>query len=365
METGMMSDFLQNKIMKEDMENIFLTQESWDSLKNKSVYVTGASGMIASYLVMFLIYLNETKDWNIQIYAGIRNNQKARKRFGNYVDKSYFHLMQKDVILPVDEDLRLDYIIHAASLASPQYYGKMPVETMLPNMIGTYHLLEYARKYPVKNFLFFSSGSVYGSISDVESIEEHTKGAMDFLSVGNFYGESKRCGEALGKAYFLEYGIPVKSIRIQHTYGPTLDIDQDKRVFSEFVHNIVHDQNIVLKSDGSGKRAFCYITDMIAAVFAVILHGENGESYNAGNDQEYISILELAQTLVSLFPEKNLQVIREQRSDRGYSASTEVRTIPINLEKMKGLGWKPTCSLTDGFYRTISYHNMIKRQENK
>lgn len=359
----MSMDFLENSIIKEDMERIDAAQASWDAFDHKCVYITGASGMIASYLTMFFIYLQEVKGIKVQIYAGIRNAEKARKRFGDYIEKPYFHLMSKDVILPVDETLNLDYIIHAASLASPQYYGKMPVETMLPNVVGTYHILEYARKHPVENVLFFSSGSVYGSISNVESIEEHTKGAMDFLAVGNFYGESKRCGEALGKAYFLEHGVPAKSIRIQHTYGPTLDIDQDKRVFSEFVHNIVHDQDIVLKSDGAAKRAFCYITDMIAAIFAVMLHGENGESYNAGNDKEYISILELAQTLVTLFPEKNLQVIREQRCDQGYSASTEVRTIPINLEKLKGLGWQPTCSIKEGFYRTISYHNMLGKTE--
>ncbi len=252
-------------------------------------------------------------------------------------------------------NLKYDYIVHAASLASPQYYGKMPVETMLPNVIGTYELLEYAKRKKIKGFLFFSSGNVYGSVGGVDRIKEDTKGTFDFRAIGNVYGESKRCGEALCGAYFHEYGVPVKNARIQHTYGPTLDIESDKRVFSEFVNNIVNNQDIVLKSDGSAKRAFCYITDTVAALFAILLDGEEGESYNVGNDMEYISILELAEKLVAMFPEKQLQVIRERRQDEGYSASPENRTIPVSLEKTRQLGWRPECSVEEGFGRTIRY----------
>lgn len=357
-----MQDFLNNQILLEDMETIESARNNWERLNNTSICVTGAAGMIASCFVMFLIYLNEKKNFHIQIYAGIRSAEKAKKRFGIYVDRDYFHILSRDVIFPVDENLKYDYIVHAASLASPQYYGKMPVETMLPNIIGTYELLEYAKRRKIRGFLFFSSGNVYGSVGGVDRITEETKGTFDFRAIGNVYGESKRCGEALCGAYFHEYGVPVKNARIQHTYGPTLDMAGDKRVFSEFVNNIVNDQDIVLKSDGSAKRAFCYITDTVAALFAILLDGEDGESYNVGNDLEYISILELAEKLVALFPEKNLQVIRKKRQDDGYSASPENRTIPVSLEKTRLLGWKPRCSVEEGFGRTIQY--FIGEREN-
>lgn len=358
-----MKDFLKNCIITEDMERIKSSDNGWGKLENTNIYITGAAGMIASYFVMFLIYLNEKYNYHINIYAGIRKLEKAQKRFGIYADKEYFHVMNQDVSKPLEIDENFDYIVHAASLASPQYYGKMPVETMLPNVIGTYELLEYAKKKSVKSFLFFSSGSVYGSISQVESIKENTIGILDFRAIGNAYGESKRCGEALCGSYFHEYGVHAKCARIQHTYGPTLDIGEDKRVFSEFVNNIVNDENIVLKSDGTAKRSFCYLTDTISALYKILLHGEDGESYNIGNDVTYISIRDLATKLVSLFPEKKLKVIFEKRNDKGYAASPENRVVPIDLEKIRSLDWEPQYSIEEGFGRTIKYFIYERREK--
>ncbi len=349
----MLCDFLNNSVITEDMAYIEKTRENWDELRQKSIYVTGAAGMIASYFTMFLIYLNEIYDYQISIYAGVRNVSKAEKRFGKYVSKAYFHLVNTDVNRPVELEQNIDYIVHAASLASPQYYGKMPVETMLPNVIGTYELLTYAIAHDVKSFLFFSSGSVYGSVTGVETLVEDVNGKFDFLASGNVYGESKRCGEALLQAYYREYGVSTKIARIHHTYGPTLDAQNDTRVFSEFVNNILTGHDIVLKGTGTDKRAFCYLADTVAALLRIMLDGADGEIYNVGNAEEYISIIELAETLVSLFPEKQLKVVRQQRDDMGYSASPEKRIIPLNVDKVKAIGWNPAFSVEEGFSRTI------------
>lgn len=349
----MMRSFSNNIIIREDMDSIYRSRVDWKELRNRNVYISGASGMIASYIVMFLIYLNELFNYNIEIYAGIRKLSKANERFGNFVYKPYFHVIPTDVILPVSEGQQWDYIIHAASLASPQYYGKMPVETMLPNIVGTYELLRYASKFAVTSFLFLSSGSVYGQLNNLNSITESTNGTFDFLSEGNEYGESKRCGEALCKAYYREYQVPTKSARIHHTYGPTLDIEHDTRVFAEFVNNVIHGHDIVLKSDGTSNRAFCYLVDTITALFTILLDGNNGESYNVGNDLEYVSIKELADMIITLCPDKKLQVISEKRETDGYVPSKDVSHIPLSIEKLKSLGWYPKYSIEEGFSRTI------------
>ena len=348
-------DFLKDSIILEDMQGIYQSQTVWEQLKNSSIYITGATGMIASYLVMFLIYLNEVHDCHIEIYAGIRNVDKARWRFGNYMDKDYFHLIQGDVNGSVTIGEPVHYIIHAASLASPQYYGKMPVETMLPNVIGTYELLKYAAGHPVKGFLFFSSGSVYGNVGETDSIREVTVGNMDWLAPGNVYGESKRCAEALCHAYFREFGLPVKIARIHHTYGPTMDVRNDKRVFSEFSNNILNGQNIVLKSDGEDQRAFCYLQDTVFALCKILLEGTDGECYNIGNPDAYISVRELAETLAGIFPEKNLKVEYRKREDAGYCASPVKRVSPVNVDKLKSLGWKAEISVEEGFARSLKY----------
>lgn len=354
----MQQDFLMSDVIRQDMEHIYARGTDFSGLKGKGIYVTGATGMIASYFVMFLIFLNEKKDFQIRIYAGARSREKAEQRFGKYVEAEYFHLILRDVTEAVPEEVQADFIVHAASLASPQYYGSNPVETMLPNVLGTCELLKYAKERNAEGFLFFSSGNVYGSlkVQNQPTITEDLIGTMDFLSIGNSYGESKRCGEALCMAYFREYGIPVKIARIHHTYGPTMDVWKDKRVFAEFTANLLRSEDIHLKSDGTAKRAFCYLEDAILALFTILLKGEEGQCYNLGNNREYVTISELAQRLVKLYPEQHLQVIFENRTDQGYAASPESRVTPLDLKKLEALGWEPKVGIEEGFRRTVEYY---------
>lgn len=343
-----------NKIIFEDMKSIYDITKGSRFLKNSRIYISGATGMIASYLVMYIIWLNEYKDYKITLYAGIRNESKAYSKFGLYCDKSYFHFVKGDISKSFDLDFDIDYIVHAASLASPQYYGCMPVETMLPNISGTLNLLEYAKNHCVKSMLFFSSGAVYGELNQEKPISENQCGDLNYLTLSNLYGESKRAGEALCFAFANEYKIPVNSIRINHTYGPTLDLKSDTRVFSEFVSNIVDNNNIVMKSDGTQKRSFSYIVDCITALLFIISSRGIGESFNFSNDSDsYISISELAELLVNLFPEKKLKVERSKRELEGY-VQRQDKILEVSTRKLKELGWKPNYNLQEGFRRTIS-----------
>lgn len=354
-----------NPIIEDDMEELYQRLPESDALKHNSIYISGASGMLASYMVAYLLWLNEKKNYDMQIFAGIRNPQKALARFGDFCDKKYFHIITNDVTQPLDSELKLDYIIHAASLASPQYYGSNPVETVLPNILGTYNLLEYCRKNSVKGFLFYSSGSVYGKVSNVSGIKESDIGILDFLEAGSKYGESKRCGEMLCHSYFAEYQVPTVSGRISHTYGPTMDVKGDRRVFAEFVDDILENKNIEMKSDGSSIRPFAYITDTISGLFKMLLVGSRGEAYNVGNGKELYSILELAKIMTSLRPEKKLKVVRVERKDAGYSSSTGQNTTFFDTKKLENLGWNAKYSVKDGFDRTlkaIEYDNNLQNK---
>lgn len=347
----MLRNFLDNSIINDDMKHIHSSLRNPERLKHSSFYITGASGMLASYFMYYLIYLNEIHDYGIKIFAGARSREKAIKRFGEYAGKNYFTLITDDVNSEVPLSCPVDYIIHAASPASPQYYGSNPVETILPNVVGTYHLLEYAKYYGIKSFLFFSSGSVYGSMNI--PAHENISGTMDFLDSGNSYGEAKRCGEALCHAYYSEYAIPSKSVRIYHSYGPTMDIHTDKRAFSEFVRNVLNGEDIVLKSDGTARRAFCYISDAIAAMYIVLLDGADGEAYNLCNIHEWLSIRELAEIMAGLCPEKGLKVIHGTRDEAGYKLSPERSSDSVDVGKIKALGWSPSVTAEEGFRRTI------------
>lgn len=345
-------------ILKTDMEEIFSSSLDWKKLKNKSIFVSGAGGMIASYLVAFFIYLNEIHDFDIKLYLNIRKKEKAYEKFGEYLNRDYAHLVTDDIVNGVIINDNINYIIHAASLASPQYYDCNPVETALPNVIGTYHLLEYAKKQ--KNFeglLFFSSGSIYGKPLSTDCVSESTLGVFDFLDNGNAYAESKRCGEMLCHAYYSEYKIPVKSIRIYHTYSPSMDIYNDKRAFSEFIRNYIEGENIILKSKGLAQRAFCYITDAISGMFYVLFNGKNGESYNLGNPDCFCTIRKLAEIISNIESLKKVNVVFANRIDEGYRLSAECDSvrIPVSINKLRSLGWSPVVSSEDGFKRVVDY----------
>ena len=234
-----------NEIIYEDMQVLYNSEIiDWERFRNKTILITGAYGTIASYLVFMLIFLNELKqDYNVKIVALVRDEKKLRKRFYKYIDKDYFLIYKGDLKEEIKiNNVKVNYIIHAASYAGTQQFIEDPVGVIVPNTIGTYNLLEYAKKNGIEGFLFLSSNSIYGvnddkniteqnyGVVDDKNITEQNYGVVDPLNMRACYIESKRLGEQMCSAYFRQYGIKTKIVRISHTYGPTLDIANDKRI---------------------------------------------------------------------------------------------------------------------------------------
>jgi nucleoside-diphosphate-sugar epimerase len=262
-------------------------------------------------------------------------------------------IIEHDVCNEFNYNHKIDFIIHAASQASPKYYKVDPVGTLNANVLGTINMLKLAQTKSVESFLYFSSGEVYGEVKDeFMPIKEDTFGYLNPALVRSCYGESKRMGETICVSYFAQYGIKAKIVRPFHTYGPGMALD-DGRVYADFVANIIKDQNIILNSDGKAKRAFCYLTDATIGFLTVLVNGENGEAYNVGNPQEEYSILELANILVNLYPEKKIEVILNKTINADYLKSTITRNSP-NIDKLKKLNWNPTVTIEKGFKRTVS-----------
>lgn len=343
-----------NKIVQEDIEYIVNHSLDWNVLSNSTILISGASGFLPAYIVETLLYLNEKQNKNIKIIALVRNKEKALKRFEHHKNRKDLEFLVQDVCEPIniDPEEKIDYIIHAASNASPKFYGTDPVGTINANVIGTINLLKLAKEKSSKGFLFFSSGEVYGEVKENQiPTKENDYGYIDLTNVRSCYAESKRIGENICVSWNHQYGIPVKIIRPFHTYGPGMDLN-DGRVFADFVSDIINNRNIVMKSDGCNTRAFCYLSDFIVGMFLVLLKGKNSEAYNVGFNKE-TSIIGLAKMLVNLFPEKNLKVIMND-SDRAkeYLKSTVSRTCP-NISKIKFLGWEPKIETEEGFKRTV------------
>lgn len=352
-----MTGLLEDNIIIQDMENIYGRDLPYSQLQGKSILVTGATGMLASYVVYFLIWLNEYKQYDINIVVLVRSQEKCRNRFGEYAEKSYFHMCVDDICKPLQMENDIDYIIHAASLASPQYYGVCPVEVAAPNVLGTYNLLQLAKEKNVSSFLYFSSGDVYGAMPQgTGAFGEDTLGTMDPLAEHSCYGESKRMGETWCASFAREHNVPVKIARIGHTYGPTMDVENDPRVFASFMKCILAGTDIVMHSDGSAMRPFCYVADAVAAFFLILLKGENGEAYNVCNDQQFISVSELANVLVSLEPGKKLQVVCQKRNlDDNYMENFINKANCPSADKLRRLGWQCNYDVYDGFKRVMEH----------
>ena len=343
-----------NPIIMADLTDMYRSKVvDWEKLYGKSVLVTGAYGMLASYMVYMLLYLNQYHDAKIDIYMLGRNRDRFSSRYGEFMSSPSVHIVQQSVNDSIGYLPRMDYIVHAASMASPHFYGSTPVDVMLPNVLGTNQLLQKAAADHLSGFIFFSSG-VYGNLEGkVDSIRETDMGPMDPLELQNCYFESKRCGETLCMSYHVQYGVPIVCVRPSHTYGPTLDLN-DSRVFANFVSDAVHGRNIVIKGDGRAERSFCYISDATLAYFKVLLDAPRGEAYNVGNDETNISVGDLAELIVRLCPEKNLQVVYAGRKkEDNYVTSTIVKAPLLNTEKIRALGWKWSIMLEEGFSRTI------------
>ena len=342
-----------NKILQNDLKEIFESRSDWSIFKNSTILISGANGFLPAYLVYFFQYLNSNKySFNIKIIALVRNKDKAVRKFQDF-DKDFFTLIVQDVSKPINIKDKIDYIIHAASQASPKYYGVDPVGTLSPNILGTINLLELAKNNNIKSFLFFSSGEVYGQLSEDQiPIKENSFGYIDPTNLRSCYAESKRMGENICISYMHQYNIPIKIVRPFHTYGPGMLLD-DGRVFADFVSNIVKNEDIVLESDGEARRAFCYLSDATEGFLKVLLNGENGEAYNIGNPFEEYKIVELAEIMIKLYPHKNLKILFKNKTQNiNYLKSPLTRSSP-DISKSISIKWQPSISAKEGFKRTI------------
>jgi UDP-glucuronate decarboxylase len=342
-----------NKIIHEDLQQIIEAPLDWTVFSGKTVLITGANGFLPAYMVETLLHLCiKGIISDVKVLALIRNIEKAKSRFQSYLSDKNLEFIVQDVCDPIKLDRQIDFIIHAASQASPKYYGTDPVGTLSANTLGTINMAKLAQTNPVKSFLYFSSSEVYGILDDTKiPTTEIDYGYLDPTKVRSCYAESKRMGETICISWLHQYGVPVKIIRPFHTYGPCMALD-DGRVYADFVADIVNNRDIVMKSDGSSRRAFCYLSDAIIASFIILLNGQNGEAYNVGNPDCEISILELAKRLVNLLPQNKLKVVIRENKNTDYIKSNVSRNCP-DLSKINKLGWVPKVGIDAGFLRTI------------
>jgi nucleoside-diphosphate-sugar epimerase len=344
-----------SEIVYTDLIQIVKSNVNWNRFKNKTLFVSGGAGLLPSYFVQSLLYANRLHNLKLKVICVSRSVESLRKRLGHWLNDANLKAIIHDVTSPIPVEIApSDYVIHAASQASPKFYATDPVGTLLTNTLGTKHLLEYAVRSKAERFMFFSSGEVYGTpFNPMEPITETSYGYLDPMNVRSCYAESKRIGETMSIAWAKQYGLYTVVARPFHTYGPGLLLD-DGRVFADFVADVVAKRDIVVRGDGSEKRCFCYLADATVGFLSILLNGINSEAYNIANPSCEISMKNLAKLISNLFPDRNIKIKFKKESDvkKNYLKSPISKAVP-SIEKIKKLGWFPTTSLEEGFTKTI------------
>lgn len=336
-----------NVVRQEDIKQI-ISKIPYEICEGQTFLISGANGFLASYMVDTLMYLK--KNCYIKkctVIALCRSKEKAESTFEEWLQDRDFHLIIQSVEDEIVYQEKIDYIIHAASSSATHLFESNPVDIMKANVVGSYNLLELARKKQVKSFLFFSSGAVYGNVNMGE-VQENDMYTLDYLDMRNSYAVGKRTGEAMCRAYWKQYHVPAKGVRISHTYGPGIDLD-DGHVYSDFAKSIIENKALVIKGDGLASRPFCYVSDAVSAFYLILFKGTSGEMYNMANSDMDVTIKELADLLTQVvFPERELHVVIKKPAN----GKTPYR-IHVNTEKLEKLGWNPEIGLEEGFRRLV------------
>lgn len=319
------------------------------ALEGKRFLVTGATGLIGSFLVDALAWLNETKGANVEIIAAGRSVDGVRRRFGALCDAPFFRYAPYDAAQPVAFDFDVDTIVHAACSAHPLAYATDPVGTMQANLIGTLNLLEYLRGQPGARLLFLSTGEIYGENPDFpEGFGENDHGWVDSMNPRSCYPESKRAAETLCAAYVKQHGVDAVVARLCHVYGPTLTAS-NSRADAQFMRKALAGEPIVMKSTGVQVRSFCYAADAVNALLTLLARGERGQAYNVANRQSVGSIRDYAETLSAIAGVPLAFDLPPEAEQAGY---TKITRAVLNPAKLEALGWQPRFDLRAGLEAT-------------
>lgn len=319
------------------------------AFNGKRVLVTGATGLIGSFLTEALARLNDAAGAGIELYAAGRSESGVRNRFGELFDRPYFHFVPYDATQPVDFDFAADIVVHAATSAHPMAYATDPVGILEANLFGTARLLEFLKGQGSGRFMLLSTGETYGENPDLpDGFSETDHGWIDPMLPRACYPEGKRAAETLCASYAAQYGVDAVVARLCHVYGPTFT-PSNSRADAQFIRKALAGEDIVMKSTGSQIRSFCYVADAVNALLTLLKKGEKGQAYNVANRHSVASIREYAETLADIAGVKVVFDVPPEVEKAGY---TKVTRAVLNPAKLEGLDWMAKYDLRAGLEET-------------
>ena len=339
-----------SKLWISDLDETIAALPELNELAGKSVMITGCTGLICSAVVDVLIRWNATHEGKIKIQAAGRSEDKVTERFSPYTNEAWFTFVPYDASSTENTlSLTCDYIIHGASNASPNKIVKEPVETMMSNFLGMKYLLDNAREKNTKRVLYISSSEVYGKKEGTQPYKSNEYGYIDLLNARNSYSVGKRAAETLCASYYDEYEVESVIIRPGHIYGPTA-VESDNRVSSAWAYDVARGEDIVMKSDGSQIRSYCYCLDSASAILKVLLRGEPVHAYNISNTDSIINIRGMAEILAE---SAGVQLKMELPTEAEKKGFNPMSNSSLDSTELLALGWKGLFDAERGFSHTV------------
>lgn len=346
---------MKSEILREDFLGISENLDCINKLNGGTFLITGATGLIGSLFVKFLLFLSDEYDKDIKVIAIVRNEMKVRAVYGNLMSDERIKFIYADLTsasLQIDD--HIDYIIHAASItASKQMIGD-PVGVIDTALTGTRNVLRLAANHGIKGMIYLSSMEAYGVVDKADKICENEQGYIDITNVRSCYPQSKRMCETMCLSYYAQYGVPVMIARLAQTFGAGVS-SEDNRVFAQFAQSVINGQDIVLHTDGLSEGNYVYTADAISALLLMLLCGKHGEIYNVSNEETHTTIRNMAQIVCDRFSDGASKVVFDipTYNQYGYAPATHLF---LDSSKLRSLGWAPKYDLIGCYDRLILYY---------
>jgi UDP-glucuronate decarboxylase len=355
-------------VIADDLEFIVSSlEQELEAMAGSRVLLTGGAGFLGYYLTQSLARWNELAS-SAEIRLTVYDNylRGVPDSLADVAKAPGIELVEHDVTQPLPADAGVfDYVIHAASIGSPTYYRRYPIETMDANVNGLRVLLEHARSqqeagHPASGFLFFSSSEVYGDPApEAIPTPETYRGNVSCTGPRACYDESKRFGETLAVTFVRRHGLPAVVVRPFNNYGPGLRVG-DRRAIPDFARDVLAGRDIVMFSDGSATRTFCYVADAVVGYYKALVRGKPGEAYNIGVEEPEISVGELAHRMTDLARDLfgySGRVVQRRSEDADYLTDNPSRRRPDIAKARRELKYEPAVPLDDGLRRSLIWYS--------
>ena len=348
------------KTLKEDLKKTAESDLPWDEFRNKTILVTGASGLIGSNLVKTLIYCTNKHQLNMKVIATGRSMSKLEKIFSSWSGSKTLKLVAYDVTEGPEELNRnvpeeVDYVIHGASITNSALMISKPVETIQTSVFGTSNLLEFCRIKRVKRAVYISSMEMYGDTSvfeeNGEGVREDKIGLLDPLAIRSDYPESKRLCENMCIAYNSEYSVPISIVRLAQSFGPGI-LEEENRVFAQLARCVLENRDFVMHTTGQSEGNYCYLQDAVKGILMILSTGKSGEAYNVVNEECHMTIAEMAEMVCNNVAQKTIHVVYDLSRSNQYGYAKPVK-LKLSADKIRELGWKPAVGLEEAYRRLI------------